>query len=138
MNLGKFFFDNILLIAVAFASGLMLLWPLVRRNAGGPWASAAEATLLINRQDAIVLDVRDANAFANGHILNAKNIPMGQLEGRAGELEKWKAKPVIVHCDNGQRAGPAVALLKQRGFTNVFNLQGGFAAWKQAGLPVTK
>ena len=134
----KFLFDNILLIAVAFVSGAMLLLPLVRRGTGGPFASPAEATLLINRQDALVLDVREAKAFGAGHIINAKNIPFAQLEARAGDLAKFKEKPVIVHCDNGSQAGAALALLKKQGFNSVFNLRGGFAAWKQAALPTDK
>jgi rhodanese-related sulfurtransferase len=134
----KFVADNIFLIAIAFASGAMLVWPLVKRGTGGPWATAAEATLMINRQDALVLDVRDAPAFSAGHIINAKNIPAGQLDGRVAELAKFKEKPVIVHCDNGQAAGRALAALKKEGFTNVFNLQGGYAGWKQAGLPTEK
>ena len=134
----KFVYENILLLAVAFASGAMLLWPLVRRGAGGPAASPSEATLLINRQDALVLDVREASAYASSHILNARSIPLKQLDGRATELAKFKEKPVIVHCENGQTAGAALAVLKKHGFNNVFNLRGGFAAWKQAGLPVEK
>ena len=134
----KFVIENILLIAVAIVSGSMLLWPYLRRGGSGPWASAGEATLLINRQDALVLDVRDNAEYAKLHILNARNIPLGQLDGRAGELAKFKDKPVIVHCENGVTAGPALAVLKKHGFNNVFNLRGGFAAWRQAGLPVAK
>ena len=94
--------------------------------------------MMINRQDALVLDVRDVAEFAKGHIINAKNIPAGQIDSRVGELAKFKDKPVIVHCDNGQAAGRALAALKKQGFNSVFNLQGGFGAWKQAGLPTEK
>jgi rhodanese-related sulfurtransferase len=134
----KFLFENILLLAVAFASGAMILWPYARRGVGGPFASPAEATLLINRQDALLLDVRDAAAFGAGHVINAKNIPLAQLEARAGDLAKFKDKPVICHCENGSQAGAALAVLKKQGFNNLFNLRGGYAAWKQAGLPTEK
>lgn len=133
----KFIYDNIFLVLIAFASGAMLLWPLVRRGAGGPYASPSEATLLINRQDAVVIDIREPDEFASGHVLNARNIPIAQLKGRAGELAKHKEKPVIVVCASGQRSSGAIAILKQEGFSNLFNLQGGFGAWKQAGLPTT-
>jgi rhodanese-related sulfurtransferase len=130
--------DNILLIAVAFASGAMLLWPLVRRGTGGPWVNTLQATHLINREDALVLDVREPAEYAKGHILGARNLPVAELERRAAELDKYKAKPVIVTCDSGSRATRAISLLKGRGFANVVNLAGGFGAWQGAGLPVEK
>ncbi|MFN2645134.1 MAG: rhodanese-like domain-containing protein, partial [Burkholderiales bacterium] len=71
--------NNLLLFVVALVSGAMLLWPLVRRTGGGPWVSAAQATHLINREDAIVIDVREPNEFASGHVLGAKNLPLARL-----------------------------------------------------------
>lgn len=134
----KFVMDNIFLIAVAFVSGGMLLWPLLRRGAGGPAVTTLEATQLINRQDALVLDVREQAEFAQAHILNARGLPLSQFEARAGDIEKFKDKPVIVYCATGNRSSTAVALLAKRGFSQVFNLSGGFSAWQQAGLPVQK
>ena len=130
--------NNILLIAVAFASGAMLVWPFVRRTAGGPWVSTLQATQMINREDALVLDVREAAEYAKGHILGAKNVPLAELERRAGEFDKHKSKPVIVSCDSGSRATRAIGALKGRGFAHVVNLAGGYGAWQQAGLPVEK
>jgi rhodanese-related sulfurtransferase len=134
----KFFSENMFLIAVAFVSGAMLIWPLVRRGASGASVDTLRATFMINREDALVLDVRETNDYANGHILNARNVPLAQLDERAADVAKNKAKPVIVYCATGQRAGGAVAILKKHGFANVVNLGGGFAAWKTAGLPVEK
>ena len=134
----EFVQNNILLIAVAFASGAMLLWPLVRRSSGGPWVDTLMATQLINREDALVLDVREPAEFAGGHILGAKNVPLAQLKARASEFAKHKNKPVIVHCETGSRAGGAVGILGGEGFARVHNLAGGFGAWRQAGLPVQK
>jgi len=130
--------NNIFLILIAFVSGAMLIWPLVRRGTGGPWVTTLEATQLMNRNDAMVIDVRDAADYGRGHILGAKSYPLGDLERRAAELEKHKSKPVIVHCGNGNRAGDALALLRRRGFEKLYNLSGGFAAWQQAGLPTEK
>jgi rhodanese-related sulfurtransferase len=126
---------NYLYIATALVSGGMLVWPVLRRGAGGAAVSPQEATLMINRQDALVLDVRGAEDFARGHVLNARNVPLAQLDGRAGELQKHKAKPVIV-CEDG-RSG-AAAVLRRMGFEQVYTLAGGVAAWQQAGLPVGK
>ena len=134
----KFVLDNIFLIAVAFASGAMLVWPLVRRGAGGPSVNTLEATQMINRQDALVLDVREQAEFAQSHILNARGLPLSQIEARFGDIEKFKDKPVIVYCANGNRSNSAAAALRKLGFSKVFNLSGGFPAWQQAGLPVQK
>ncbi|HEU4923595.1 MAG TPA: rhodanese-like domain-containing protein [Burkholderiales bacterium] len=128
--------NNLLLFVVAFVSGAMLLWPLFRRGAGGPWVNTAEATHLINREDALVLDVRDPGEFGAGHILGAKNVPLSRL-GDA-EVAKRKDRPVIVYCEGGERSSKAVAALKRQGFARVVNLTGGLRAWQQAGLPVEK
>jgi rhodanese-related sulfurtransferase len=130
--------NNLLLFAVAFASGAMLLWPLVRRSSGGPWVSAAQATQLINREDALVLDVRDAGEYAGGHILGAKSLPLARVESGAGDVAKKKDATLIVYCDTGDRSGKAAGVLKKLGYGKVVNLSGGLGAWKQAGLPVEK
>jgi rhodanese-related sulfurtransferase len=130
--------DNIFLVAVACVSGAMLVWPMLRRGAGGPAVTTLEATQLINRQDALVLDVREQAEYAQAHILNARGLPLSQLEARAGDIEKFKDKPVIVYCATGNRSSAAAAVLTKRGFSKVVNLSGGFTAWQQAGLPVQK
>lgn len=134
----KFVLDNIGWILAAVVSGGMLLWPLARRGTGGPWVSTLEATQLMNREDALVIDVRDADAYAKGHILGAKSVPLADLARRAGDLEKHKSKAVIVSCQNGDRSAAAAATLRQNGFSRVHPLNGGFAAWQHAGLPVQK
>jgi rhodanese-related sulfurtransferase len=134
----KFAHDNIFLIAIAAISGGMLLWPLVRRGAGGATVTTHEATLLVNKQDGVIVDLRDARDYDGGHIPNARNIPLGELEQRLRDLEKLKSKPVIVHCDTGNRSGSAAAVLRRNGFEKVYTLAGGLAAWRQAGLPTAK
>jgi rhodanese-related sulfurtransferase len=136
-NLIKFVTEwpNYLYIATAIVSGAMLVWPAVRRG-GGPAVSPQDATLMINRQDALVLDVRTPEEFGKVHILNARNVPVAQLEARSGELQKYKSRPVIV-CENGARSG-AVTTLHKLGLEKVHTLAGGVAAWQQAGLPVEK
>ena len=134
----KFITENIFLIAVAFVSGAMLVWPLVRRGAGGPSVGTLEATMLINQKDAVVIDVREPGEFEQSHILNARNVPLGEIEARIKELERFKTKPVIVSCATGNRSGSAASVLRKHGFANVVNLAGGVAAWQQAGLPTEK
>ncbi len=134
----EFVKNNILLFAVALVSGAMLLWPLVRRQAGGPWVNTVQATQLINREDAAVVDVREQSEYVQGHILGAKNLPLSLIGKRAGEIDKLKTRPVILCCASGNRSSQAVALFKANGIDKVYNLSGGFAAWQQAGLPVEK
>ena len=130
--------NNLLLFVVALVSGGMLLWPLVRRSFGGPSVSPAEATQLINRQDALVIDVREPAEFAAGHLLGAKNLPLARLAAPGADVAKRKDRPVIVYCDGSDRAGKAASALKKLGFARVLNLAGGIKAWQDAGLPVEK
>jgi rhodanese-related sulfurtransferase len=116
----------------------MLIWPLLRKGAGGPWVTSAEATQMINRQDAVLLDVREPGEYAAGHIIGARNVPLAKLEEGAAELKKLKSKPVIAYCGDGNRASKALGALRRQGFENVANLTGGYAAWQQAGLPVER
>lgn len=136
----KFFSDpnNLLLIAVAFVSGSLLVWPLVRRGAGGAAVDTLGATRLMNQKNALVLDIREADAFAKAHLIQSKHIPLEQLAERAKELNAHKAKPVVVVCQTGKRAGKAAGLLRAAGFSEVFVLDGGLLAWQQAGLPIAK
>ncbi len=134
----KFLQENILLIAVAFVSGAMLLWPYVRRASAGPSVNPSQATQLINREDALVIDVRDPGEYGAGHILGAKNLPLSRVDAGAELAAKRKDRPLIVYCDTGNRSGKAAAALKALGYTRVLNLSGGLGAWQQAGLPVEK
>jgi rhodanese-related sulfurtransferase len=132
----QFFIDNIFLIAIAFLSGAMLVWPLIRSRAAGPALSTLQATQLINSKNAQIVDVRSADDFAKGSLPNARNLPTAAIKDRLGELKK--ERPVIVVCNTGASAGPAAAQLRSAGFGEVFVLAGGLAAWREAGLPVKK
>ena len=139
----KFFADynNLALLAVAIVSGLLLVWSSVQRRivgGGGAKVTASAATQLINRRNAVVVDVRESGEYAAGHLPQAKHAPLGELEGKASGLAKNKETPIILVCQTGQRAGRAQAVLKQAGYSEVYSLEGGLAAWQQAGLPVVK
>ena len=134
----KFIQENILLIAVALVSGGMLLWPYLRRATGGPSVSPTQATQLINREDALVVDVREPGEYGAGHIIGARNVPLSRLDAGGAEVAKKKDRPVIVYCDTGNRSAKAAATLRGQGFAKVVNLAGGLGAWQQAGLPVEK
>ncbi|MGE5385675.1 MAG: rhodanese-like domain-containing protein [Betaproteobacteria bacterium] len=133
----EFLQQNILLIAVAIVSGIGLVWPVLRPS-GAKTVSPTEATMLINREDAMILDVRETEEYAKGHLLEARNIPAAKLKDRIGELDKFKERPIIVCCATGVRSASACGELKKLGFTRLHNLAGGTEAWKTAGLPLKK
>jgi rhodanese-related sulfurtransferase len=138
--MGEFVMNNLALVALFLASGVMLLWPEIMKLAGGGGAEVGtlEATRLMNQSGSLVLDVRDAKDYAAGHLPRARHIPLKELAGRLGELAKFKEKPVIVTDKSGTRAGMACRFLRRSGFSNVFQLKGGVAAWQAASLPVEK
>ena len=131
----QFVQENVMWVALSVISGGMLLWSLVR--GGGKGISPVEATLLVNREDAVVLDVREAGEWNGGHIPNARHIALAQLDKRIVELEKFKGRPIVVYDGSGGRSQSAIAVLKRAGFEKVFNLSGGVGAWTDANLPLT-
>lgn len=135
----EFFKENVLLIGLALGSGIMLLLPSFKKGAGGvPNLNTTEAINLINRNNGLVLDVRDDAEFASGHIVDAKHIPLAKLAERLNELNKYKDKPILVNCQRGMRSAKACDILRKAEFKQVNNLQGGLDAWLAAKLPVVK
>ncbi len=134
------FVTNHIILAGAFIAILTLLFIELfgAKLKGYPAVSPGEATQLINREDAVVLDIREDNEYHGGHIVNSIHIPMGYLKDRQGELEKFKTKPIIAVCRSGNRSGAACSQLKKAGFDNIYNLKGGMMAWQHASLPIDK
>ncbi len=134
----QFLQQNWMLVAVVGVSGAMLVWSFISGKISGiEDADTLKATRLYN-DDALVLDVREDKEYVAGHIPKAKHIPLGKLSGRLQELEKFKAKPILVTCRSGQRSARACNLLKKAGFETVYNQAGGIIAWERANLPVVK
>jgi len=105
---------------------------------GGTTVSSQELVAMVNSQDALVLDIRDKKEFEEGHIVDAINIPHGNLESRVDELKKYKEKPIVITCKQGQHSGAAGTALKKMGFEHVTRLRGGLAEWRGANMPVVK
>ena len=121
-----------LFVAILYTSIRSLLSPI-------KVISNREATLLINRENGVVLDVRTIDEFAKGHIVDAVNIPVSQITANnLSQIEKHNAVPTIVVCESGMRAPAAAGALSKAGFTRVFVLRGGLASWRGENLPVTK
>jgi rhodanese-related sulfurtransferase len=134
----KFFIDNWMLISVALASGGMLFWPMISSGMAAGALSATAAVQLINRDKAVVIDVSEAEEFAAGHVVGAKNIPLSQLEAALPGAVKNKAVPLILVCPTGARANRAVAAAKKLGYEQAQCLAGGLKSWKEANLPLEK
>jgi rhodanese-related sulfurtransferase len=89
-------------------------------------------------QGALVIDLRSKELYDAGHIVDARNVPVGELESQADALKKWRDKSVITYCDSGTDGASAARALMKLGFTKVFNLQGGLNAWVKDNMPLTK
>ena len=108
----NFFIENWVLLLVAFVSGAMLVWPMVRGGGRGGAVGPSEAVRLMNREKAVVVDIREPGEYATGHVVGGRNIPLAQLEG-SKDLPTNKALPVVVVCATGARAGRAVSTLRK-------------------------
>lgn len=135
----RFLQDNWPLVLLMVGSGVLLLWSTVQRYLSPMReVGAMEATQLINRRDALMLDVREAKEYQGGRIANALHVPSSELANRGDELKKYAGRPVVVYCDRGQRSRRAGSTLARLGFAEVYALRGGLRAWSDAGLPVDK
>jgi rhodanese-related sulfurtransferase len=135
----SFIQTNWLLLLVMFLSGAMLLWPLVqRRLSPAKEIGNLEVTRLINSANAVLVDVRETQEYEGGRLPNAVHIPLSQLESRGAELARHTGRPVVAYCMSGNRSRMAGNALGRLGFKDIYNLKGGYRAWKDAGLPVEK
>ncbi|HCR98178.1 MULTISPECIES: rhodanese-like domain-containing protein [Halomonas] len=132
------FVQNHPLLVGAFLLVLVAWLIYETRSASTNAVTSTQATQLINREDAVVLDIRESKDFKAGHIAGARNIPHNKLDNRMNELDKVKNQPIIVVCKHGQSAGAVQAKLAKAGFERVTKLKGGMAQWQADSLPVVK
>jgi rhodanese-related sulfurtransferase len=133
----KFLADSWYLFVIALVSGFLLFWPTLRRGVPAGGVSCKDAVHLINRERAVVIDVRETAEFAAGHVVNAKNLKLADVEAGTG-LPKNKALPLVLVCEGGAKSSRAVVALRKLGFENARTLAGGLKAWREAGLPLEK
>ena len=105
---------------------------------GGAAITPNNLVKLVNREDAVIVDIRDNKEFGNGHIAGALNVPFSTIDSRIGELALYKEKPVVLVCKMGQHAGSIGRKLRSQGFEDVRRLSGGMAEWGANNLPVVK
>lgn len=131
----NFFIDNWMLLAMAMASGTALLLPVLSKGSGlDPQAMVQ----LMNRDKAVIIDVCEPDEFARGHVIGAKNLPLGQLEDKLAQMVKNKSSQVIMVCQVGARSARAAATARKLGYDNAQSLSGGLRAWVAASMPTEK
>lgn len=127
-----------LFLALAIILAMLVSNTLGSRLRGYTQLEPSDAVRLYNHEDAVMLDVREDKEYADGHILDSRHIPLGQLRDKLDELANLREKSIIVACRSGHRSATACAKLRKEGFEKVFNLKGGVMAWQNAGLPLQK
>ena len=132
----EFTSEHTLLVLALLISFFVLVFTELRRKATGMVAVDPTAAVSLINNDAAVIDLRNSEAYARGHIVNARNIPFDEFDAHRDKLAKLKNKPIIAVCDAGATSTKAVDALRKTGHESVYGLKGGMAAWSQAGLPV--
>lgn len=117
---------------------LIIIEEIRGRVLGIPPLSPQDLTLKINRENPVIVDLRDTNAFSKGHIIGSINIPHTKLEDSIERLKKHQEQPLVFVDTNGQTSPTEGAKLHDKGFEKVYFLAGGIHAWQQAGYPLTK
>jgi rhodanese-related sulfurtransferase len=138
-RLPEFIANHVMLVGIALALLVALIGHEIGRLTRGYKAlSPHQLVGMINRDNALVVDVSANTEFQNGHVVGAKHVAMSQFDPENKDLAKVRDLPVVVYCRTGQTSAEACARLKKAGFSKVFWLDGGLNAWLAAELPVTK
>ena len=128
----------VLFAALGIIIALILRMEIKRALRGFKSVTPAEAVRFINKEDALVLDIRESNELSQGSIRGAKHLALSVLKQRLEELQEYIEKPIIMYCKTGNRSTQACEILKKNNFSNVMSLKGGLEAWKMDNLPVVK
>lgn len=130
--------NPMLSLALAGITVAIVYTELMRVFRGFKGLRPAELTALVNREDALVVDLRPAAEFEKGHIPGSKNVQMAQFDPENKALTGAKSLPVVAVCKTGVTAVDAAKRLCKAGFEKVYVLEGGIGAWQQADLPLAK
>ena len=135
----EFVANHLFLFSLLAAILALLVWNLFGNAISGiADIVPVEATRMMNHEKAIVLDLRAEKEFADGHIINAINTPVGTLAEKTEDLEKYKKRPLILTCKNGMDSARAARILKLKQFEKIYCLKGGLQAWQSAKLPLVR
>ena len=131
------FISNHYILVSAFVF-LLVAFVINEGKLGGAAITPTNLVNLVNREDAVLVDIRDTKEYSAGHIAGALSMPVSSIDARIGEMEPYKDKPVVLVCKMGQHASAAGRKFKALGFENVRRLSGGMAEWTASSLPVVK
>ena len=131
------FVSNHYILVSAFVF-LLVAFVINEGKQGGAAITPTNLVNLVNREGAVLLDIRDPKEYSAGHIAGALSMPVSSIDARIGELESEKGKPVVLVCKMGQQASATGRKLKALGFENVRRLSGGMAEWTASSLPMVK
>ena len=132
----EFLAQQWILVAALLAAAGMLVFHETRKS--GPSLSPQQAINLVNAEQGLFIDLRDAGDFKQGHIVEALHIPAAKLPERIAELDKYREKPVVLVCKMGQQAGVAGKQLRAAGFDKVYKMAGGMLEWSNLQLPTVR
>lgn len=130
--------NPMLSLALAGLTLALVYTELMRMFRGFKGLGPAQVTALVNREDALVVDLRPAAEFEKGHIPGSKNVQMAQFDPENKALAGAKSLPVVAVCRTGMTAADAARRLRKAGFEKVYLLEGGIDAWQRADLPLAK
>ena len=133
------FVTNHTLLVMAFVAILVMLvsGEIQQRISGIKEVGPADATRMLNHDNAIMVDMRDSKGYHEGHIVNALHVPASD-DDITVKLEKYRNRPLIVYCQRGQRSTTFCNKLSKQGFESVYNLKGGVLGWQKAELPLSR
>lgn len=124
--------NNLLILVIAFISGMMLLFPSLSAR-GGNFVNPAQAVQKMNQRQAILIDIRPTESYKAHHIPQTRHIPAAELVTKTAKIDK--EKPIILVCNTGRSAVSSASALRKSGFSDVSVLEGGITAWAKEGLP---
>ncbi len=137
-QLAEFATNHPLLVLGLLAAIFALLAYEIRLKSQGLTSLGIQDAVRLMNKGAMIVDVRPAAEFANGHLVNARNVPLAQIQAEQEPLKKQRKKTLVTVCDTGMASSRAAALLRKAGHENVFSLKGGLRGWQQENLPLVK
>lgn len=138
-HLPEFVTNHLFLFALLVSILVLLLWNLFGAAVSGVTLINPQETIrLVNREDAVVLDIRSADDFGKGHILGAQHMSADRMGEQQADWAKYKGQNVVLCCNTGNEVLRVGRTLKMQGFEKIYCLKGGIQSWKTANLPLSR
>ncbi len=139
-QLSEFIINNLLLFGALLAVMVMLIKTEMDHqvNKGLQLSPSMAIRLMNNNGEVLILDIRTAADYKNGHIKGAKSTPLKDFAKELEKFDSFKNSPVLIYCNSGNTVTAAIKMLRKTGFEKINNLDGGIAAWKEAKMPLSR